>query len=111
MLFGVLIMAVVACVAWSLWVRRPTWRNPQQSGTTTSVALLGATAVLLSPPAAATLGRALHWLTGQWYLDDLLGHACAVGAAAAIAQTALIRCADKRTAEATLRRWSSFRPS
>jgi hypothetical protein len=108
MIFALMITVVVACVAWSLWVRRPTWRYPQQSGTTASVALLGATALLLSPLAAATLGRALHGLTGQWYLDDLLGHACAVGAAAAIAQTALIRCADNRTAEAMLRRWVEF---
>lgn len=55
-----------------------------------------------------TLGRALHALTGQWYLDDAFGHACLIGAAAAMAQNALIRCTDERTAQAMHKRWVEF---
>jgi hypothetical protein len=48
----------------------------------------------MSPAASATVGHALHHLTGKWNLEDYLGHDCYVVAASAVVYNALGRLAD-----------------
>ncbi|HZA12078.1 hypothetical protein [Mycobacterium sp.] len=92
-----LITITLACIAWSLWIRRVTWTCRWEVAATLNIALQGAAVALMSPAASATVGHALHSLTGKWNLEDYLGHDCYVVAASAIVYNALGRLADDNT--------------
>ncbi len=89
-----LIALTLASVAWSLWIRRVTWRCRWEVAATLNIALQGCAVALMSPAASATLGVTLHDLTGKWNLEDYLGHDCYIVAASAIVYNALGRLAD-----------------
>src|ERR1700682_4133955 len=79
----------LACIAWSLWIRRVTWTCRWEVAATLNIALQGAAVLLMSPLASATIGPALHALTGQWNLEDYIGHDRYFVAAPALVYNAL----------------------
>lgn len=89
-----LIALTLASIAWSLWIRRVTWHCRWEVAATLNIALQGCAVALMSPAASATVGVALHRLTGKWNLEDYLGHDCYIVAASAIVYNALGRLAD-----------------
>ena len=89
-----LIAVTVASISWSLWIRRVTWHCRWEVAATLNIALQGCAVALMSPPASATLGVALHHLTGKWNLEDYLGHDCYIVAASAMVYNALGRLSD-----------------
>ena len=91
---AILIAITTVCIGWSLWIRRVTWSCRWEVAATLNIALQGATVLLMSPLASATLGHWLHGLTGMWNLEDYLGHDLYVVAASAIVYNALGRLQD-----------------
>ncbi|OBI41765.1 hypothetical protein A5707_00450 [Mycobacterium kyorinense] len=89
-----LIGITLAAISWSLWIRRVTWHCRWEVAATLNIALQGCAVALMSPLAANTLGVALHDITGEWNLQNYLGHDCYVVAASAIVYNALGRLAD-----------------
>ena len=94
MALAVLIAITLACIAWSLWIRRVTWSCRWEVAATLNIALQGATVLLMSPLASETLGHWLHSLTGMWNLEDYIGHDMYIVAASAIVYNALGRLQD-----------------
>ncbi|HJT93768.1 MAG TPA: hypothetical protein VJ777_17850 [Mycobacterium sp.] len=94
MALATLIAITFACVAWSLWIRRLTWTCRWELAATLNIALQGLAVLLMSPLASETLGRALFELTGQWNLEDYIGHDCYIVAASAIVYNSIGRLAD-----------------
>ncbi len=89
-----LIVITLACIAWSLWIRRVTWSCRWEVAATLNIALQGGAILLMSPLASDTIGKALHSLTGMWNLEDFLGHDMYIVAASAIVYNALGRLQD-----------------
>jgi hypothetical protein len=92
-----LLVITLACIAWSLWIRRVTWSCRWEVAATLNIALQGSAIFLMSPIASETVGRLLHALTGHWNLEDYIGHDCYIVAASAIVYNALGRLADDHT--------------
>ena len=85
MALSALIIITLASIGWSLWIRRVTWQCRWEVAATLNIALQGVTIALISPLSAETLGVALHKITGEWNLQNYLGHDCYIVAASAIA--------------------------
>jgi hypothetical protein len=102
---GALITVTLACVAWSLWIRRLTWSCRWEVAATLNIALQGAALFLMSPFASETIGRLLHSLTGIWNLEDYIGHDCYVVAASAIVYNALGRLQDDNALQAAFKQY------
>jgi hypothetical protein len=85
----ILIAITLASISWSLWIRRVTWHCRWEVAATLNIALQGCAVALMSPWASETLGVALHNLTGEWNLQNYIGHDCYVVAASAIVYNAL----------------------
>lgn len=102
---GALITVTLACVAWSLWIRRVTWGCRWEVAATLNIALQGAAVFLMSPLASETVGQWLHSLTGMWNLEDYIGHDCYVVAASAIVYNALGRLQDDNATQAAFRQY------
>ncbi|OHV05790.1 hypothetical protein [Mycobacterium talmoniae] len=100
-----LIGFTIAAIAWSLWIRRVTWRSRWEVAATVNVALQGCAVVLASPIASETIGTFLHRLTGRWNLEDFLAHDCFIVAATAIIYHALGRLADDDTMQESFRQF------
>ncbi|MDX1882792.1 hypothetical protein [Mycolicibacterium sp. 120270] len=94
MALATLLTITIACIAWSLWIRRVTWTCRWEVAATLNIALQGLAVLLMSPLASETLGRWLHALTGKWNLEDYLGHDAYIVAASAIVYNTLGRLAD-----------------
>ena len=94
MALSALIIVTLACIGWSLWIRRFTWSCRWEVAATLNIALQGLAVVLMSPLAANTVGVALHDLTGVWNLQSYIGHDSYIVAASAIVYNALGRVAD-----------------
>ena len=94
MALATLLAITIACIAWSLWIRRVTWTCRWEVAATLNIALQGLAVLLMSPLASETVGHWLHALTGKWNLEDYLGHDCYIVAASAIVYNALGRLAD-----------------
>lgn len=88
---GYLIAVTLACILWSLWVRRITWTCRWEVAATLNIALQGCAVLLMSPFASATIGLKLYEWTGHYNLEDYLGHDCYIVAASAIVYNALGR--------------------
>ncbi|EUA34744.1 gp56 domain protein [Mycobacterium xenopi 3993] len=52
-----LILATLAAVFYSLWIRRDTWRSRWEAGASLNIALQGCAVLLMSPWASAKLAR------------------------------------------------------
>jgi hypothetical protein len=100
-----LIFITLACIGWSLWIRRLTWHSRWEVAATFNIALQGLTIALMSPLAADTLGVALHDLTGVWNLQNYLGHDCYVVAASAIVYNALGRITEDDVLRETFKQY------
>ena len=74
MALATLIAITLACISWSLWIRRVTWSCRWEVAATLNIALQGIAVILMSPLASETLGHWLHALTGMWNLEDYIGH-------------------------------------
>ena len=59
---------------WALWVRRYTWRIPWEKPATFNIALQTVDVLLVSAPVSRWLSPRLYALTGQWNLEELIGH-------------------------------------
>ncbi|MFZ0833227.1 MAG: hypothetical protein WAM92_09120 [Mycobacterium sp.] len=105
MAIAALITITVACIAWSLWIRRVTWTCRWEVAATLNIALQGAAVLLMSPLASATLGHWLHELTGKWNLEDYIGHDCYIVAASAIVYNALGRLQDDNAMQASFKQY------
>jgi hypothetical protein len=101
----VLITVTLACIAWSLWIRRVTWSCRWEVAATLNIALQGATVFLMSPFASETLGHWLHALTGMWNLEDYIGHDMYIVAASAIVYNALGRLQDDHAMQTTFKQY------
>jgi hypothetical protein len=100
-----LIIITLACIGWSLWIRRVTWHCRWEVAATANIALQGTSVLLMSPFAANTLGVGLHNLTGVWNLQNYLGHDCYVVAASAIVYNALGRIADDHMLQTSFKQY------
>jgi hypothetical protein len=100
-----IIAITVACIAWSLWIRRVTWKCRWEVAATLNIALQGAAVLLMSPLASETLGHWLHALTGMWNLEDYIGHDCYIVAASAIVYNALGRLQDDHSLHVTFKQY------
>ena len=60
MALSALIIITLACIGWSLWIRRVTWHCRWEVAATLNIALQGLAVLLMSPMAANTLGVGLH---------------------------------------------------
>ncbi len=87
----VILVVAQLCTLWSLWIRRHTWSSRWEAAATLNVALQGLAVFLMSPYASATIGHKLYALTGQWNLEDYIGHDAYVVAASAIVYNAMGR--------------------
>jgi uncharacterized membrane protein SirB2 len=94
MTLAVLIAITVACMAWSLWIRRVTWSCRWEVAATLNIALQMAAVLLMSPLASETIGHLLYELTGKWNLEDYIAHDCYIVAASAIVYNTLGRLQD-----------------
>jgi hypothetical protein len=101
----ILLLITVASMAWSLWIRRLTWSCRWEVAATLNIALQGCAVALMSPLAAHTVGVALHRLTGEWNLQNYLGHDCYIVAASAIVYNALGRLGDDHVLQAAFRQY------
>src|ERR1700752_3964015 len=99
-----LIIATLAAVFYSLWVRRDTWRSRGEASASLNIALQGCAVLLMSPWASATLGPPLHQIFRRWNVEDLLGHICLIIAVTAIIHHGLARLADERQLRGLFRR-------
>jgi hypothetical protein len=101
----VLIFVTLASVAWSLWIRRVTWHCRWEVAATLNIALQGSAVALMSPVASDTLGVALHHLTGEWNLQNYIGHDCYIVAASAIVYNAVGRLADDHALQKSFKQY------
>jgi hypothetical protein len=102
---AILITVTLACIAWSLWIRRVTWSCRWEVAATLNIALQGATVFLMSPFASETVGHWLHALTGMWNLEDYIGHDLYVVAASAIVYNTLGRLQDDHAMQTTFKQY------
>ena len=100
-----LIIVTLASIAWSLWIRRVTWHSRWEVAATLNIALQGCAVALISPLASETLGVALHNITGEWNLQNYVGHDCYIVAASAIVYNAVGRLAEDDTIQRSFRQY------
>jgi hypothetical protein len=100
-----LIIITLASIAWSLWIRRVTWHARWEVAATLNIALQGCAVALISPVSSETLGVALHNITGEWNLQNYLGHDCYIVAASAIVYNAVGRLEDDDSLQRSFRQW------
>jgi hypothetical protein len=100
-----LIFITLASISWSLWIRRVTWRCRWEVAATLNIALQGCAVALMSPFAAATLGVALHDITGEWNLQNYIGHDCYIVAASAIIYNAVGRLGSDDATQASFKQF------
>lgn len=100
-----LIIITLASIAWSLWIRRVTWHCRWEVAATLNIALQGCAVALISPWASQTLGVALHNLTGEWNLQNYVGHDCYIVAASAIVYNSVGRLEDDRSLQRSFKQY------
>lgn len=101
----ILIAITLACIAWSLWIRRVTWSSRWEVAATLNIALQGAAVLLMSPLASETVGKLLHSMTGMWNLEDYIGHDCYIVAASAIVYNAVGRLQDDHAMQRSFKQY------
>jgi hypothetical protein len=99
-----LIIAALAVIVCSLWIRRDTWRSRWEAGATLNIALQGCAVLLMSHWTSAVLGPPLHRIFGLWNVHHLLGHICWVFAVTAIIQHGLTRLVNETHVRGLLRK-------
>jgi hypothetical protein len=102
---SVLIFITLASISWSLWIRRVTWHCRWEVAATLNIALQGAAVALMSPLSSDTLGVVLHNLTGEWNLQNYIGHDCYIVAASAIVYNAVGRLEDDHALQESFKQY------
>lgn len=105
MALAVLILITIACIAWSLWIRRVTWTCRWEVTATLNIALQGLAVLLMSPLASETLGKVLYDLTGKYNLEDYIGHDAYIVAASAIVYNTLGRLQEDDAMQASFKQY------
>ncbi|MFV8052219.1 hypothetical protein [Mycobacterium sp. 48b] len=105
MSIATLIAITLACIAWSLWIRRVTWSCRWEVAATLNIALQGLAVLLMSPWASGTIGHALYQLTGKWNVEDYLGHDAYIVAASAIVYNSLGRLQDDNAMQRSFKQY------
>src|ERR1700738_3838575 len=105
MAFTALIVITLASISWSLWIRRVTWHCRWEVAATLNTALQGSAVPLMSPLSSETLGVALHNITGEWNLQNYVGHDCYVVAASAIVYNAVGRLEEDDRLQASFKQY------
>ncbi len=105
MALSFLIIVTLASVGWSLWIRRVTWHCRWEVAATLNITLQGLAVTLMSPFASHTLGVALHNITGEWNLQNYVGHDCYIVAASAIVYNAVGRLEDDAALQRSFKQW------
>jgi hypothetical protein len=100
-----LIIITLASIAWSLWIRRVTWHCRWEVAATLNIALQGCAVALISPWSSETLGVALHNITGEWNLQNYVGHDCYIVAASAIVYNSVGRLEDDHALQASFKQF------
>ena len=100
-----LIIITLASISWSLWIRRVTWHCRWEVAATLNIALQGCAVALMSPLSSETLGVALHKITGEWNLQNYVGHDCYIVAASAIVYNAVGRLEEDDRLQASFKQW------
>jgi hypothetical protein len=100
-----LIFITLASIGWSLWIRRVTWHCRWEVAATLNIALQGSAVALISPWSSETLGVALHNITGEWNLQNYIGHDCYIVAASAIVYNAVGRLEDDSALQRSFKQW------
>jgi hypothetical protein len=100
-----LIIITLASIAWSLWIRRVTWHCRWEVAATLNIALQGCAVALISPWSSQTLGVALHSITGEWNLQNYIGHDCYIVAASAIVYNSVGRLEDDHQLQASFKQY------
>jgi hypothetical protein len=100
-----LIIITLACIGWSLWIRRVTWHCRWEVAATLNIALQGLAVALISPLSSETLGVALHKITGEWNLQNYIGHDCYIVAASAIVYNVVGRLEDDDALQRSFKQW------
>jgi hypothetical protein len=86
----------LTAAAWAIRVRRFCWHISWERTTTSAIAQLAVSLVLIAPAAEPVLGR-LGWeLTGRWHLNDLLGDMLQLGAFVSSNVAGMLRMPSKR---------------
>lgn len=99
-----LIIATLAIIIYSLWVRRDTWWSRWENALTLALALNGCALLLMSPWATVELGPVLHRALGVWNVQQLVGHLCLIVAITASIHHMLVRLADPKQVRFIMRR-------
>lgn len=94
MALAALIILTLASVAWSLWIRRVTFRCRWEVAASICILFQGLAVLLMSSPASATIGVLLHHVTGVWNLEDYLAGDCYIVSTAALAYRAVISISE-----------------
>ena len=105
MALATLLAITIACIGWSLWIRRVTWTCRWEVAATLNIALQGVAVLLMSPLASETVGHWLYALTGKWNLEDYLGHDAYIVAASAIVYNTLGRLADDEAMQRSFKQY------
>lgn len=105
MALATLIAITLACIGWSLWIRRVTWSCRWEVAATLNIALQGMAVLLMSPWASQTIGQVLHTLTGKWNVEDYIGHDCYIVAASAIVYNTLGRLHDDKNMQRAFKQY------
>jgi hypothetical protein len=86
--YGILIALVALCVG--LWVRRSTWSYKWEQAATVNLVgtLIG---IVCMTPVATQVSTILHFVTGVWNLEDLLGHIAALAGITVLAYVTINR--------------------
>jgi hypothetical protein len=100
-----LITITLACIGWSLWIRRVTWHCRWEVAATLNIALQGLAVALISPLSSETLGVALHKITGEWNLQNYIGHDCYIVAASAIVYNVVGRLEEDEALQRSFKQW------
>jgi hypothetical protein len=105
MVLAALSIAAFASIGWCLWVRRLTWGSRWESAATLNVALQGIALLLMSNAASAAIGAPVHWVSGEWNVEDFTAHICYLVAAIAVADSVMSRLKDDASMQRSFRQW------
>lgn len=89
-----LIVATLAIIAYSSWIRRDTWWSRWEVAASLALVLEGCALLLMSPWGATAIGPVLHRGLGVWNVQQMLGHLCLIVAITANIHHMLVRLAD-----------------
>ncbi|OBH21606.1 hypothetical protein EHH44_19520 [Mycolicibacter terrae] len=101
---SVLIVATLALIAYSSWIRRDTWWSRWEAAASLALVLEAGALLLMSPWGATAIGPILRRGLGVWNVQQMLGHLCLIAAVVANIYHMLVRLADPAQVRSIMRR-------